>query len=109
MKMYNAEGLDQLIDLCQQHQLICIADEVMTGFGRTGKLFASAWMKHQPDIICLSKGLTGGTLPLSITACSAKVYEAFVEEDLLKTFSTDIHTQPTPSPAPLRSPAWTFC
>jgi adenosylmethionine-8-amino-7-oxononanoate aminotransferase len=86
MKMYNAEGLDQLIGLCQQHQLICIADEVMTGFGRTGKLFASAWMEHQPDIICLSKGLTGGTMPLSITACSAKVYEAFVEEDLLKTF-----------------------
>jgi adenosylmethionine-8-amino-7-oxononanoate aminotransferase len=86
MKMYNAEGLDQLIGLCRQHQLICIADEVMTGFGRTGKLFASSWMEHQPDIICLSKGLTGGTMPLSITACSAKVYEAFVEEDLLKTF-----------------------
>ncbi len=72
MKMYNAKGLDQLIGLCQQQQLICIADEVMTGFGRTGKLFASAWMQHQPDIICLSKGLTGGTMPLSITACSAK-------------------------------------
>lgn len=86
MKMYNAKGLDQLIGLCQQQQLICIADEVMTGFGRTGKLFASAWMQHQPDIICLSKGLTGGTMPLSITACSSKVYEAFVEEDLLKTF-----------------------
>jgi len=86
MKMYNAEGLDQLIGLCQQHQVICIADEVMTGFGRTGKLFASLYMSNEPDIVCLSKGLTGGTMPLSITACSAKVYEAFVEEDLLKTF-----------------------
>ncbi|MBO9631618.1 MAG: adenosylmethionine--8-amino-7-oxononanoate transaminase [Chitinophagaceae bacterium] len=86
MKMYNAGGLDQLIGLCQQHEVICIADEVMTGFGRTGKLFASAYLQHTPDIICLSKGLTGGTMPLSITACSAKVYEAFVQDDLLKTF-----------------------
>ncbi len=86
MKMYSAEGLDQLISLCQQHQVICIADEVMTGFGRTGRLFASSYMNNEPDIVCLSKGLTGGTMPLSITACSSKVYEAFVEEDLLKTF-----------------------
>ena len=86
MKMYNAGALDQLIGLCQQHQVICIADEVMTGFGRTGRLFASSYMTNEPDIVCLSKGLTGGTMPLSITACSAKVYNAFVEEDLLKTF-----------------------
>ncbi|NML21072.1 adenosylmethionine--8-amino-7-oxononanoate transaminase [Pseudoflavitalea sp. G-6-1-2] len=86
MKMYVAAGLDNLIAQCRQHQIICIADEVMTGFGRTGKLFASAYMSHQPDIICLSKGLTGGTMPLSITACNQKIYEAFVHDDLLKTF-----------------------
>lgn len=86
MKMYSAEGLDQLIGRCRQQDVICIADEVMTGFGRTGKLFASAYLQNQPDIVCLSKGLTGGTMPLSITACSAKVYEAFVDEDLMKTF-----------------------
>ena len=86
MKMYSAEGLNNLIGKCQEHQVLCIADEVMTGFGRTGKLFASAYMSHQPDIICLSKGLTGGTMPLSITACTQKVYEAYLQDDLLKTF-----------------------
>lgn len=86
MKMYSARGLDQLIGLCHQHQVICIADEVMTGFGRTGKHFASLYMLQQPDIICLSKGLTGGTMPLSITACKPQIYEAFVQDDLLKTF-----------------------
>lgn len=86
MKLYDAAGLDNLIAQCHQHQIICIADEVMTGFGRTGKLFASAYMSNQPDIICLSKGLTGGTMPLSITACNQQIYEAFVHDDLLKTF-----------------------
>lgn len=84
--MYSAAGLDRLIAQCREHQVICIADEVMTGFGRTGKLFASAYLQNQPDIICLSKGLTGGTMPLSITACNQQVYEAFVQDDLLKTF-----------------------
>ena len=86
MKMYHAAGLDNLIARCRQHQVICIADEVMTGFGRTGKLFASAYMNNQPDIICLSKGLTGGTMPLSITACNQQIYEAFVQDDVMKTF-----------------------
>jgi adenosylmethionine-8-amino-7-oxononanoate aminotransferase len=58
----------------------------MTGFGRTGKMFASEYMEQQPDIVCLSKGLTGGTLPLGATACNEKIYEAFYEEDRLKTF-----------------------
>lgn len=86
MKMYSAEGLNNLIAVCKQEGILCIADEVMTGFGRTGKLFASEYLQHKPDIVCLSKGLTGGTMPLSITACSSKVYEAFVQDDLLKTF-----------------------
>lgn len=86
MKMYDAGGLNELIGLCHKHDVLCIADEVMTGFGRTGKLFASEYLLNQPDIVCLSKGLTGGTMPLSITACSAKVYEAFVQDELLKTF-----------------------
>lgn len=86
MKMYSAAGLDKLIGQCHDHQVICIADEVMTGFGRTGQHFASFYMQQQPDIICLSKGLTGGTMPLSITACKPHIYEAFVQDDLLKTF-----------------------
>lgn len=86
MLMYDAAGLDALLKECHAHGVICIADEVMTGFGRTGKLFASAYMEEQPDIICLSKGLTGGTMALGVTACTHRIYEAFLQEDKLKTF-----------------------
>jgi adenosylmethionine---8-amino-7-oxononanoate aminotransferase len=86
MLMYDAAGLDALLKKCHAEGVICIADEVMTGFGRTGKLFASAYMEEQPDIICLSKGLTGGTMALGVTACTHRIYEAFLEEDKRKTF-----------------------
>ena len=58
----------------------------MTGFGRTGKMFASEYCDTKPDIICLSKGLTGGTLPLGVTACTKEIHEAYVSDDKLKTF-----------------------
>ncbi len=86
IKMYAPEYMDKLLATAQAAQIICIADEVMTGFGRTGKLFASSYMTHQPDIICLSKGLTGGTMALGVTACKKHIYEAFVNDDKLKTF-----------------------
>lgn len=86
MKMYSADGLDRLLKKCREHHVICIADEVMTGFGRTGKLFASTHLEQRPDIICLSKGLTGGTMALGVTACTEMIYEAFVNEDKMKTF-----------------------
>lgn len=86
MKMYDAGLLNQLINICKEENIICIADEVMTGFGRTGKLFASEYCGEQPDIICLSKGLTGGTMALGVTACTQKIYNAFVSDDKLKTF-----------------------
>ncbi len=86
MLMYKAEYLDKLIETAQQNQVICIADEVMTGFGRTGKTFASDYLQHKPDIFCLSKGITGGFLPLGITTCTKKIYDAFLSEDKLKTF-----------------------
>jgi adenosylmethionine-8-amino-7-oxononanoate aminotransferase len=57
----------------------------MTGFGRTGKLFASDHLQQQPDIICLSKGLTGGTMPMGITTCSEKIFNAFTSDDRSKT------------------------
>ena len=86
MKMYDAGLMNDLLVAAQTHNIICVADEVMTGFGRTGKLFASNYMTAQPDIICLSKGLTGGTMALGVTACSNKIHEAFVSDDKLKTF-----------------------
>jgi adenosylmethionine-8-amino-7-oxononanoate aminotransferase len=86
MKMYDAGSLDRFLQKCRDHAIICIADEVMTGFGRTGQLFASSYCAVKPDIICLSKGLTGGTMALSVTACTAAIHEAFVDDDKAKTF-----------------------
>lgn len=86
MRMYSASLLDSLIEYAQQHHVICIADEVFTGFGRTGKYFASHHLNSKPDIMCLSKGLTGGTLPMGITTCSQKIVEAFDTSDFYKTF-----------------------
>jgi adenosylmethionine---8-amino-7-oxononanoate aminotransferase len=86
MKIYDAALMNELLVTVKQQDIICIADEVMTGFGRTGKFFASEYMETRPDIICLSKGITGGFMPLGVTACSLRIYEAFVQDDKLKTF-----------------------
>ena len=86
MNMYASHLLNELLNTAKQHNIICIADEVMTGFGRTGKRFASEYMDNKPDIICLSKGLTGGTMALGITACTDNIYQAYVDDDALKTF-----------------------
>ncbi|MBW0176545.1 adenosylmethionine--8-amino-7-oxononanoate transaminase [Sediminibacterium sp.] len=86
MNMYDPYLLNELLSTAQLTNIICIADEVMTGFGRTGKLFASEYMPNKPDIICLSKGLTGGTMALGVTACSHRIYQAYVDDDALKTF-----------------------
>lgn len=85
MKMHTPESLDHFLQTCKAHGVICIADEVMTGFGRTGKLFASSYCSVKPDIICLSKGLTGGTMALGVTACTDQIHGAFVDEDKMKT------------------------
>ncbi len=86
MIMYPPHGLDALIQCCRQHHVLTIADEVMTGFGRTGALFASKQLSEQPDLICLSKGLTGGFLPLGVTACTNDIYEAFLGDCLHQAF-----------------------
>lgn len=85
MIMYEPEALDQLISICNENEVLTIADEVMTGFGRTGKMFACEYLKNQPDISCYSKCLTGGVLPMSITTCSQYVFDAFYDDDKWKT------------------------
>jgi len=86
MKMYNEIHLDKLIYLCKLNQVFTIADEVMTGFYRTGKLFATDYLLQKSDIMCLSKALTGGFVPLSITSCSQEIYNGFYDNDLSKAF-----------------------
>lgn len=86
MQMYEAEPLDELIAFCKEKDIVTIADEVMTGFGRTGKFFACDHLRNEPDIICLSKGLTGGYLPLGVTSCAAPIHAAYISDDKTKTF-----------------------
>ncbi len=86
MKMYDPYLFNELLNTVKGFDIICIADEVMTGFGRTGKWFASHYLTKQPDIVCLSKGLTGGTMALGVTACNDKIYNAYLTDDKLKTF-----------------------
>jgi adenosylmethionine-8-amino-7-oxononanoate aminotransferase len=86
MRMYDEDILDDMIDYARNKSVLCIADEVFTGFGRTGKLFASDYLKNKPDIMALSKGITGGTMPLGVTACSEQIVNAFKTSDFTKTF-----------------------
>ncbi|MCX2741006.1 adenosylmethionine--8-amino-7-oxononanoate transaminase [Pontibacter anaerobius] len=85
MVMYTPEVLDRLLEICQKYEILTIADEVMTGFGRTGRHFATDYLKQKPDMVCLSKGLTGGTMALGATSCNEKIYEAFLHDDKSKT------------------------
>ena len=85
MVMYEPEILEQLLQLAKQNGVLTIADEIMTGFGRTGKLFATDYIETKPDILCLSKGLTGGAMALGVTSCTQEIYNAFLSEDRRKT------------------------
>lgn len=86
MVMYEPKALDELIKCCKENGVLTIADEVMTGFGRTGKFFASDFLNEKPDIICMSKGLTGGTMALGATSCTQDIYNTFLSDDKNKTF-----------------------
>lgn len=81
-----AEFLAGVRRLCDEFGVLLIADEVLTGFGRTGAMFACEHAGVAPDLICLSKGLTGGFLPLAVTACREEIYAAFLSEDRRRTF-----------------------
>ncbi len=86
MLMYSAAHLQQLITLCRKYNCLTIADEVMTGFGRTGQFFAIDHLEGRPDIVCISKGITGGFFALGATACRQFIFDAFVSSDKMKTF-----------------------
>ena len=86
MRIHSSVALSEMISTCRKQNIICIADEVMTGFGRTGKLFASDYLKKKPDIFCLSKGISGGAMPLGVTSCTAEIYSTFLSDDKMKTF-----------------------
>lgn len=86
MKIYTPETLREMQRICKSHDVLFIADEVMTGWGRTGTVFACEQAGITPDILCMAKGLTGGVIPLAITAASAPVYDAHFSKDRTKTF-----------------------
>ncbi|MGX5719052.1 adenosylmethionine--8-amino-7-oxononanoate transaminase [Shinella zoogloeoides] len=86
MKIYAAEVLAGLAEIARRYGCLFIADEVMTGWGRTGTLFACEQAGVRPDILCTSKGLTGGALPLAATLCNEAVFEAHLSADRRKTF-----------------------
>jgi adenosylmethionine-8-amino-7-oxononanoate aminotransferase len=72
--------------ICERHGVLFVADEVMTGWGRTGTLFACEQADITPDILCLAKGITGGALPLAATLCTAPIFEAHLSKERSKTF-----------------------
>jgi adenosylmethionine-8-amino-7-oxononanoate aminotransferase len=86
MLIYAPEVLLEMKRICEAHGVLFIADEVMTGWGRTGTLFACEQAGVTPDIACYSKGLTGGSLPLAVTLCRADIFDAHYSTDRSRTF-----------------------
>jgi len=84
MVMYEPAVLDKMIAICKQNSVFTIADEVMTGFGKTGKRFAVDYLAEQPDMMCLSKALTGGTIPMAVTSFSQAIFNGFLSDDVNK-------------------------
>ncbi|MBC8311404.1 MAG: adenosylmethionine--8-amino-7-oxononanoate transaminase [Candidatus Marinimicrobia bacterium] len=86
MVMYSPKILSEMIRFCKENNVLTIADEVSTGFGRTGKYFAADHLSHKPDIICMSKGITGGVMALGATSTTQDVFDAFLSDDKSKMF-----------------------
>jgi len=86
MRMYAPEILSEMARIASRHGTLLIADEALTGFGRTGAMFASNLAALSPDIMCLAKGLTGGALPLAATLCKPEIFAAHYSTDRARTF-----------------------
>ncbi|MAJ44208.1 MAG: adenosylmethionine--8-amino-7-oxononanoate transaminase [Candidatus Marinimicrobia bacterium] len=86
MVIYSPKVLSKMIKYCKENDVISISDEVSTGFGRTGKFFAADYLTCKPDIICMSKGLTGGVMALGATSTTDKIYNAFLSNNKSKMF-----------------------
>jgi adenosylmethionine---8-amino-7-oxononanoate aminotransferase len=86
MIVHPVEFLQRVRRLCTEHNVLLIADEVLTGFGRCGTMFACELADVEPDVMCLSKGITGGVLPMGATVCTPEIHEAFVSRDRARTF-----------------------
>jgi len=86
MRLYDAEYLRLARALCDRHEVLLVADEIMTGFGRTGTMFACEQAGIAPDLLCLSKGITGGFLPLSCVLSTDAVFESFWDDDAARGF-----------------------
>jgi len=86
MHMFEAVYLNEILQICVTNNIITIADEVMTGFGKTGKNFASEYMETKPDIISMSKALTAGFVPMAVTSCTQEIYNAFLDDSIGKAF-----------------------
>ena len=84
MVMYEPAPLEELMKVCRENGVFTIADEVMTGFGKTGKNFACDYLMQQPDMMCLSKALTGGTIPMAITTFTREIFDGFYDDDVNK-------------------------
>lgn len=84
MVIYEAGILDKLMGICKANDVLTIADEVMTGFGKTGKTFACDYLSENPDMMCLSKALTGGTIPMAITTFTREIFDVFYDDDINK-------------------------
>ena len=86
MAMHHPHYLRRARALCERYQVHLIADEIAVGFGRTGSFFACEQAGIWPDLLCLSKGITGGFLPLSVVLCRDAIYRAFLSDEVARGF-----------------------